>query len=572
MERANAFLSELAGYIWGLPFIFLLVGAGIYFTVKLFFVQFRKIGHALAIITGRYDNPEDTGDITHFQALSTALSATIGVGNIAGVATAINAGGPGALFWMWVTALFGMATKYATCLLSLKYRKIHKDGSVSGGPMYYIERGLGPRFRWLAVLFAFSTAVSALGIGNMVQANSMSIAFVDQFGPALSRTVPVLSKSVVLPVFAGIEFSLLKILIGIAVTAVVGLVIIGGIKRIGQVASKLVPFMAILYIGGAIAILILHLDRIPGAFALIFRGAFSPTAAAGGFLGTTVLYTLTWGVKRAVFSNEAGLGSAPIAYAAAKTVEPVREGLVAMVGPFVDTVIICSMTALVLIVTGAWKTPQPTELWARGVTVYEAPKRGEAEKGIASARKYDGEISIRGGRLQGGLRLVLNHGLVQDPVFFRETDRGRIMESGVLPVRGGRIQETGVVIQGNALRTSSSLTRIAFKKGLPYLELGGLIVSLGLILFAISTAISWCYYGDRSVEYLLGGWAIRPYRWIYALFLFLGANVKIGIVWNFSDAANGFMAFPNLVAIIGLSSVVLAETRSYFSRSQVQYE
>ncbi|RME85588.1 MAG: amino acid carrier protein [Planctomycetota bacterium] len=799
MEWIGEILGKLGNYSWNLPLIFLLVGTGALFTFILWFIQARRFGHALRIIRGDYDNPEDEGDITHFQALCAALSATIGVGNIAGVATAIHMGGPGAVFWMWVTAFVGMATKYATCLLSQKYRYVHEDGTVSGGPMYYIEKGLGPRFKWLAILFAFCAAVASFGGGNMVQSNSMTDAFINYFGtPRLTLGKPLaelndgqgirqaigedfriitqsgqkitidigntknLGQWIALinnhpdnkgkrldvewkknrflfhdltlgkgefrvlpkgPGFAELQIKSLssstriietaplpynflvlndgrgftptpgkelwfrlsdgstigidlegittpeqlikairehpgnrlvlasihydqkhlrirdftkgdqtfrlepvnsqvsifgftqenspeprrvfskkaekeltqstplaiwnhgaplsfgegedleihlqngktfyidldglkkvgeflsavnhhpenknlvlaqiqgpylvltdlsqgqetfyvrsyspilkdfwffqsratkerpniiqnqtpermawRVLLGLFIAISVGLVIVGGIRRIGQVASKLVPFMCVLYILGALTILFLNYDKIPEAFGLIFYHAFHSTGAVeGGFMGATVLLTLQWGVKRAVFSNEAGLGSAPIAHAAAKTKEPVREGLVAMTGPFIDTIVICTMTALVIIVT---------DQWALG------------ENGAA-------------------------------------------------------------------------LTQDAFTVGLPFYGLGGLIVALGLILFAFSTSISWSYYGDRCVEYLFGEKAIMPYRWIFCGFLFIGAVWSLKPVWDFADFTMAAMAFPNLIGTIALSGVVISMTKDYFSRPQIPWK
>ncbi|TWU36934.1 Amino-acid carrier protein AlsT [Candidatus Brocadiaceae bacterium S225] len=576
LDEVTSLLGKIAGYIWSMPLVILLVGSGVYFSIRLVFPQFRRIGHGIAVAKGKYDNPDDPGDITHFQALCAALSATVGVGNIAGVAIALHAGGPGAIFWMWIAALFGMVTKYAECTLAQKYRVIHSDGSISGGPMYYIEKGMGSRFKWLAIIFASCGLIATFGGGNMVQSNSMVIAFTDQFatqkfyndtplsklnngketsqtedtefiiktsngktiGIDISRVKTVsdflnaindhqenMSQTVMAEIATdnnSIEFTdltegkheftltspdggkliknlgfvnddgnintfsngkistviperlLLKAVLGVAISLIVGMVIIGGIKRIGKVASRLVPVMSSIYIAGALFIIFWNYDRILDSFYLIFKHAFTPTAATGGFAGATVLYAITWGVRRAAFSNEAGLGSAPIAHATAKTKEPVREGLVAMMGPLIDTLIICTMTALVIIISGEWT--------------------------------------------------------------------------------------------GNA--DSSVLTKNAFNAGIPYF--GGVIVAVGLILFAISTAISWSYYGDRCAEYLFGSRAILPYRWIYVVALFVGAVVRLEFVWNFSDITLGLMALPNLIAIISLSGVVVSLTKDYFSRKHVR--
>ncbi len=320
-------LDMVSGIVWGPVTICMLVGTGILITLLVRVIQLRWFPYAWGLISGRYDNPEDEGEVTHFQALSAALSATIGTGNIAGVGTAIALGGPGAVFWMWVTAFFGMGLKYAECTLSLRYRIIHEDGTVGAGPMYYLERGLGQK--WLGILFALFAAIASFGIGNMVQANSVAEPVLTYFG------VP-------------------KIATGLVIGGLVFAVIVGGIKRIGKVASKLVPAMSIFYILGALWVIFTNLGQVPQALGLIFSDAFTGTAATGGFAGAAVAQAIRFGVARGVFSNEAGLGSAPIAHGAAQTKEPVREGLVAMLGPFIDTIVICTMTALVIVLTGAF--------------------------------------------------------------------------------------------------------------------------------------------------------------------------------------------------------------------------
>jgi alanine or glycine:cation symporter, AGCS family len=329
VEVFHSIIVKIDSFVWGPFFLIpLLVGTGIFMTVRLKLIQLLRLGHGFALITGKYDKHDDPGEVTHFQALSAALSATIGTGNIAGVATAIAAGGPGAVFWMWVTAFFGMSLKYSSCLLAVQYRQEHDDGTISGGPMHFITLGLGQK--WLGWLFALFAMIASFGIGNMVQANSVANPLYDNFG------VP-------------------KILTGLVMAALTAIVIVGGIKRIAKVAQRIVPLMSIIYVAGALIVLIMNVDKIPGAFATIFNYAFNPHAAAGGFLGATVAQAMRFGIARGVFSNESGLGSAPMAHAAARTAEPVREGLVAMVGPLIDTLIICTMTALVILVTGAWQ-------------------------------------------------------------------------------------------------------------------------------------------------------------------------------------------------------------------------
>lgn len=323
----NEYLSALNSLAWGVPMIALIVGTGIFVSFAMKFVQFRQFFYAWKLISGKFDDPDDEGEVTHFQALSTALSATIGTGNIAGVGTAIALGGPGAVFWMWVTAIFGMGLKYNECLLSLKFRKVSEDGTTAGGPMYYLEYGL--KQKWLGVVFAVFAAVAAFGIGNMVQANSVAEPLLDSFG------IP-------------------KLATGLVIMVLTFAVIVGGIKRIGAFASKIVPAMAVFYIIGALIIIFANITDVPAALGTIFRDAFSGSAAAGGFAGAAIAQAIRFGVARGVFSNEAGLGSAPIAHGAAQTKEPVREGLVAMLGPFIDTIVICTMTALAIILTGAF--------------------------------------------------------------------------------------------------------------------------------------------------------------------------------------------------------------------------
>ncbi len=435
-------LDSISSFVWGPVTIILLLGTGVFTTFLMKGIQLRHFFYGFGLLSGKYDNPRDKGEITHFQALSAALSATIGTGNIAGVGVAIASGGPGALFWMWVTAFFGMSLKYAECLLSVKYRVIHDDGSVSAGPMYYLEHGL--KQKWLGMLFAFFAAIASFGIGNMVQANSVA--------------APMLST-----------FHIPKIVTGVIIGLLVFFVIVGGIKRIGNVASHMVPYMALFYVVGAMVVLVLNVEAIPAAFSMIFKDAFTGSAATGGFAGAAVAQAIRWGVARGLFSNEAGLGSAPIAHGAAQTNEPVREGLVAMLGPFIDTIIICTMTGLVIIVTGAY---------------------------------------------QGGL-------------------------------------------------SGADLTAHAFGSALP--NVGRYIVAIGMMIFAFSTAVSWSYYGDRSVEYLFGPKSIMPYRILYCILLPVGATFELKQVWAISDIFNALMAWPNLIGLLFLSGVVVRSTREYFA-------
>lgn len=438
-------------YIGGYALLILLIPTGLFFSIKFKFLPILKLGHSYRVI--RYESTGDIGDINHFKALTTALSATIGTGNIVGVALAMYWGGPGAIFWMWVTGLLGMILKFVECTLSTKYRKLNSDGSVSGGPMYYMEIGLkemlGPFAKVLAIIFAVATILCSLGTGNMAQSHSIS---------------DVLFTNYNFPVWAT----------GLGITTGVLLVIVGGIKRIANVTARLVPFMAVAYFSSAILILIIFYDSIPSAIAMIFTDAFTGTAATGGFVGSVFIMTLVWGVRRGLFSNEAGQGSAAIAHAAARTKYPVREGLVASVGPLIDTLIICTITALVIIVSGAWQSD---------------------------------------------------------------------------------IKGVGMTVEG-------------FSIGLSEIGLGGIgrhIVAGGLLLFAFSTIIAWSYYGTRAANYLLGEKSIKPYRYVYGAFVFIGSIWGIDIVWHFVDMVITFMTIPNLIALLLLTPVVSKEIKLYFS-------
>lgn len=453
LETLNNLFVAYNTYVGSYAIMAFLIPIGAYFTIRFKFLHVIYFSHALKIITGKYDNPNEAGDISHFKALATALSATVGTGNIAGVALAIYWGGPGAVFWMWVTGFLGMINKFVECTLSHKYRTILPDGSTAGGPMYYMEKGLKDRLgplaaKILAVIFALGTILCSLGTGNTAQTNSIAGALGQNYGFPHWIT-------------------------GLVVSILIFLVIVGGIKRIAQVTSRLLPFMAIFYLVFGILIIVLNLGEVPGAFLLILKSAFTPVGAMGGFVGSTFLMTLRFGLARGLFSNEAGQGSAAIAHAAAKTRHPAREGLVASVGPFVDTLLICTITALVIILTDNWTS---------------------------------------------GLKGV-------------------------------------------------SMTSRAFATGLEPLGIGFLgdhVVTAALLLFAFSTTISWSYYGDRAIVYLIGPKAVFPYRVIYCVFAFFGSIWGIDLVWNFVDMVITVMTIPNLIAMVLLGGVVATEAEGYF--------
>ena len=487
--------------IWSFPsfslvpfMVVALLGTGIFTTIYLGFPQIRYLRHGIKVTRGVYDDPNEAGDLSHFQALSTALSATVGIGNIAGVATAIYYGGPGALFWMWITAFFGSALKFAECTLAVEYRDFDKQGMTAGGPMYTIERGLGIKWRWLAIIFACFAVICSFATGNAIQSFTLSDQLYSEVTQMVGSEHWLTLKHQLLDNYA---VSIQQIINGVLIATISGLVIIGGIKRIGNVTSYLAPFMAVIYFIAAMLIILANITDIPASFSSIISMAFNPPAAVGGVAGGTLLVvmnTMLWGVKRGLYSNEAGQGSAPIAHSTAKTEFPAREGVVALLEPFIDTIIICTLTGLTIIVTGTW---HHTEFYTTRI----------------------------------------------DPTF------------------------TGELLNG------SLLTSLAFKNGLAWLfPFGDKIITLGVLLFAISTVISWSFYGDRATDYLFGEKAIPVYRSFYILFVFIGAIASLEAIWAFGDAALGFMTFPNLISIILLAPILKKLTTSYFDIEHQVYK
>lgn len=558
MHEVQNFLNSINAYIWGSadikPWftIVLLVGTGIFLTFRLKLIQFTQFRHAIDIIRGKFDEPDDDGDVTHFQALSTALSATIGIGNIAGVATAIHWGGPGALFWIWVTGFFGMATKYAEITLAHKFRVINEDGSASGGPMYTILHGLGSKFKWMAVLFAIVLIIGSFNTPNMVQSNTVASAVERDFG--------------IQPFATGLVMAIL-----------VALVVVGGIKRLARVTSKLVPFMTVLYAISAIYILFVNADALPSAFREILDGAFTPQGKMGGFFGSAWAMTLVWGIKRGLFSNEAGQGSAPIAHAAAKTKEAVREGIIGMMGPFLDTLTICTMTGLVIITTGVWHSQYDNRVSGANlaeVVFYSGSPEGVDLYNVDEQLPHPGAITVQDGVIQDDVWLFREKGDIGSPKVMSLSG----ME-GVESVYTGTIQLTNegkidlsandesLAIKGLMLLTGANLTAQAFSTGLPG-NWGNYFITFAVILFAFSTAIAWSYYGDRSVEFLVGKKGITPYRIVFSLAIFVGANLTINLAWTLGDIALGFMIVPNLIAILMLTPLLVKLTKEYISKYQ----
>jgi alanine or glycine:cation symporter, AGCS family len=548
VDFANRYIIEIGPSVGGeriAVMVILLLGTGLYLTVRTGFIQLTKLGHGIAVTSGRYDDPDDPGDVSHFQALTTALSATVGIGNIAGVAMAIHWGGPGALFWMWVTAFLGMATKYAEVTLAQKYRITDEVGTVAGGPMYYIERGLGEKWKPMAVFFAVMLAFTAFFTGNAVQANTVA----DQMSTTFSFITP------------GV--------MGAITAMIVAAVVLGGIGRIGKVTAFLAPFMAAIYVFGALLIIVLNLGSVPGAFATIFTEAFNPQAGVAGLGAGVFVITLMWGVRRGLFSNEAGQGSAPIAHAAAKTDEPVSEGVVALLEPFIDTIIICSLTGLVIIMTGAHEQRFDTELTLGGGDItYTALMEGNRYEGVDAPA----EITISNGRhtaTDSGDAMVSWHEVSVEPLFTDEAQT-RLFTGTVYPGRGEAVASDGTTyasLYGEAVENGAPVTSAAFRQGLaPLGDWGHYIVVLGVLLFGISTAISWSYYGDRCAHYLFGQKAVLPYKAVFIAAHYMGAVFPLAVVWALGDVALAIVIWPNLIALLLLTPVVVEETRSYFER------
>ncbi len=467
MESLTKVLEAIDGVVWGIPLIVLIMGTGIYLTIRLGVLQFRKLGKALKYMVKNEEGA--SGEVTSFGALCTAMAATIGTGNIVGVATAVIAGGPGALFWMVIAACFGMATKYSEGLLAVKFREQKSDGRFLGGPFRYIEQGMGPRWKWLAKLFAiFGVGAGLLGIGTITQVNGIASAVRNVFDPETQNTVELF----------GTDYSWATVIAAVVVALFTALVVIGGLQRIASVTSIVVPFMAIAYVIVCVSILIYNIEKLPHAVVTVVQGAFGIRAVSGGALGALLL-AMQKGVARGIFSNESGLGSAPIAAAAAQTHEPVRQGLVSMTGTFIDTVVICTMTGLSIMVTGAYDFSTANGLDGVDVTIW------------------------------------------------------------------------------------------AFSNGLPWAAgVGSIILMVCLALFAFTTILGWDYYSERCLEYLSGGrmGIVKVYRWLYILAVLIGPFLTLSAVWTLADIMNGLMAIPNLIALVALSGIIVAETKSYFKR------
>ncbi len=530
-------------------FPFLLLGTGVFFTLYLKFPQLRFFSHALRVVRGKYDKDGAPGDATHFQALSTAISGTVGTGNIGGVALAIYLGGPAALFWMWMTAFFGMTTKFVEVTLSHKYRTVDDKGFIAGGPMYVMERRLN--MKWLAVFFAIATVVSSFGTGNMPQSNNIASGIETAFG---------------VPVW----------LTGGVLALLLGLVILGGIKRIVQVAEKLVPTMAVIYFVGGLGVIILNLPQVGASLVAVFQDAFAGSAAAGGFLGASFAYAFNRGVNRGLYSNEAGQGSAPIAHAAAKTDEPVSEGMVSILEPFLDTIIICTLTGLVILSSGVWTEKiendfQPFDMQyvAGSYDETDSEDRAALFHHLNFGERvglFTGEVEVVDGRAVSGGYTLLHNRSIAENVTYSVDERAY---TGTLKVSEGQLADQ-VQVRGRSLIHSVDLTSEAFTRGV-FGESGKFIVSLGLVLFAFTTAVAWSYYGDRAMTYLFGAGSVTPYRLLYVIGFFLAAVADTSLIWLVSAITIALMTIPNLFSILLLRQEVRATIDDYWDRFRLEH-
>ena len=550
MVAFNDFLLLLDGYLsgsWWFPAF--LIGTGIFFTAYLGFPQFKFFSHGWRIVTGKYAKNDSKGETTPFEALTTAMSGAVGTGNIGGVALAIWIGGPAAIFWMWITAIFGMTTKFVEVTMAHKYRTTLSDGSISGGPMYYIEKSFNKR--WAGVLFAALMMICAIGSGNMPQINNIA--------SVLDST-----------------FSIPKLATGLILGFMLWLIISGGIKRIAKIASKLVPFMAVIYFGGALVVVVENYQNIIPSFHSIFSQVFSGSAAVGGFLGASFAMSLKLGVARGLYSNEAGQGSSPIAHASAKTEHSVEQGMVSILEPFIDTIVVCSVTALVILSSGAWIEKYENTFERSSMAIFEgkysesnANDVEELGKYILDARKFtndttsvknfSGNLSIDNGEIQqADVTIFHNNSIAEDVTFYKNGE----LFKGALEILNGEIKDSSITVNGKSLIHSAELTSKAFGSGVLG-KYGEYIVAIGLLLFAFSTAIAWSYYGDRSTAYIFGENAVPWYRMIYVICFIAAAIIDTTVVWNIAYVVVALVTIPNLFALFILRKEMKEQVTSY---------
>ena len=551
MVEFNNFLITLDGYIGGAPwFPMLLIGTGIFLTIYLGFPQFKFFMHGWRILTGKYIKDSTKGETTPFQALTTALSGTVGTGNIGGVGLAIWIGGPAAIFWMWITAIVGMTTKFVEVSLAHKYRTTLPDGSISGGPFYYIEHGMN--MKWLAIVFALLMMITAIGTGNMPQINNIA---------------EVLSS----------EFSIKPIITGSVLSLLLLLVIVGGIKRIATIASKLVPIMGVIYITGSFIVIFDNYQNIIPSFHQIFSQVFTGSSAVGGFLGASFALALQKGVARGAFSNEAGQGSSPIAHASSKTEDPVEEGIVSILEPFIDTLVVCTITALVILSSGAWSDKHQNIFDKTSTTFIVGEYYDNDENDVKQLRyfinnlpteveTFTGSLQVNKGLISTDLNTSIIHkkSIAEDVLIFVDNPLGQATElyTGTLNLDKGFISNNNVILSGKSLVHSAELTAVAFKSGVLGVY-GGYIVAIGLLLFAFSTAIAWSYYGDRSAAYVFGEKSVVWYRLIYVGCFFIAAIIDTEVVWNLAYIIGPLVTIPNVIALLVLRKEIKSMSDSY---------
>jgi AGCS family alanine or glycine:cation symporter len=550
MVEFNNFLITLDGYIGGAAwFPMLLIGTGIFLTFYLGFPQFKFFMHGWRILTGKYIKDTTKGETTPFQALTTALSGTVGTGNIGGVGLAIWIGGPAAIFWMWITAVVGMTTKFAEVSLAHKYRTTLPDGSISGGPFYYIEHGMN--MKWLAIVFAVLMMITAIGTGNMPQINNIA---------------EVLSS----------EFSIKPIITGSVLSALLLLVIVGGIRRIATIASKLVPIMGFIYIVGSLIVIFDNYQNIIPSFNQIFSQVFTGSSAVGGFLGASFALALQKGVARGAFSNEAGQGSSPIAHASSKTEDPVEEGIVSILEPFIDTLVVCTITALVILSSGAWSEKHQNNFDKTSTTFVSGSYSENNVSDIEQLRYFinnlNSEVKLFSGSVEVNNGVIINDAvtiihkksIAEDVVIFNNNPVSESTDkyNGSLVIENGVVRTNGVNLSGKSLIHSAELTAVAFKSGVLGVY-GGYIVAIGLLLFAFSTAIAWSYYGDRSAAYVFGEKSVVWYRLVYVGCFFIAAIIDTEVVWNLAYIIGPLVTITNVIALIILRKEMKSMSDSY---------
>lgn len=551
MQELNDILILIDSYIgssgW---FPYVLLGTGLFFTIYLKFPQIRYFGFAVKVVKGKFDKSDDEGDTSHFQALATALSGTVGTGNIAGVALAIHIGGPAALFWMLATAAVGMCTKFVEVTLSHKYREKTEDGTMAGGPMYFMKNKMN--MKWLAAAFAVATVLSSFGTGSLPQINSISTTLYSTFGIDLMVTGAVLS-------------------------VLLGLVIIGGIKRIAAVTEKLVPSMALIYFIGAFAVIFYNYDQIIPSFTSIFADLFSGSSATGGFLGASVAFAFNKGVGRGLFSNEAGQGSAPIAHASAKGHEPVSEGMVAILEPFIDTIVICTITGMVLLSSGVWNEKMENQFDYADLTILEQVNASDQDEegqqilykhisGKETLPSFDGTLEVKDGKAINPVTFIHARSLAENVMIYKDGEPF----TGETEIESGYPTDITVSFRGKSLIHSAPLTAEAFGRGF-FGEYGKYIVSLGILLFAFSTAISWSYYGDRAMTFLFGSKSVVYYRIVYVIGFFLASFTDTTIIWSLAGIAIAVMTLPNLFGLIYLHKDMKQTVNEFWDGFKKEY-